>query len=59
MAPSLLHGLRESQLLAYRANGGETAVLYCFAFLYIFFHGLGLWSPDVILFVMAVRQRSA
>ena len=28
------------------ANGGETAVLYCFAFLYIFFHGSGLWSLD-------------
>ena len=28
------------------ANGGETAVLYCFVFLYIFFHGSGSWSLD-------------
>jgi putative oxidoreductase len=28
------------------ANGGETALLYCFVFLYIFFHGSGLWSLD-------------
>src|ERR1017187_5503388 len=28
------------------ANGGETAVLYCFVFLNIFFHGSGLWSLD-------------
>jgi putative oxidoreductase len=28
------------------ANGGETAVLYCFVFLYIFFRGSGLWSLD-------------
>src|ERR1017187_4935927 len=28
------------------ANGGETAVLYCFVFLYIFFHGSGSWSFD-------------
>jgi uncharacterized membrane protein YphA (DoxX/SURF4 family) len=27
-------------------NGGETAVLYCFVFLYIFFHGSGPWSLD-------------
>ena len=29
-------------------NGGETAVLYCFVFLYIFFHGSGLWSLDAL-----------
>ncbi len=34
------------------ANGGEMAVLYCFAFLYIFFHGSGLWSLD------SLRNRS-
>jgi putative oxidoreductase len=28
------------------ANGGEMAVLYCFVFLYMFFHGSGLWSLD-------------
>ena len=27
-------------------NGGEMAVLYCFVFLYIFFHGSGSWSLD-------------
>ena len=28
------------------ANHGETAVLYCFAFLYIAAHGPGIWSAD-------------
>jgi uncharacterized membrane protein YphA (DoxX/SURF4 family) len=28
------------------ANGGEMAVLYCFVFFYIFFHGSGFWSLD-------------
>ena len=28
------------------ANGGTTAVLYCFAFLYFFFAGGGVWSLD-------------
>ena len=27
-------------------NGGELAVLYCFAFLYIAAHGAGIWSVD-------------
>jgi putative oxidoreductase len=27
-------------------NGGSTAVLYCFAFLYFFFAGGGTWSLD-------------
>ena len=27
-------------------NGGETAVLYCFLFLYIAAHGAGIWSID-------------
>jgi len=30
------------------ANGGELAVLYCFAFLYIFFQGGGKYSLDTI-----------
>lgn len=29
-------------------NGGETAVLYCFAFLYIASRGSGVWSIDSI-----------
>jgi putative oxidoreductase len=36
-----------ARLLAY-TNGGETAVLYCFVFLYVFFHGSGLWSLDAL-----------
>jgi putative oxidoreductase len=28
------------------ANHGETAILYCFAFLYIAAHGPGIWSAD-------------
>jgi putative oxidoreductase len=28
------------------ANGGELAVLYCFAFLFIAAHGPGVWSLD-------------
>lgn len=27
-------------------NGGESAVLFCFIFLYIFFAGPGVWSVD-------------
>ncbi|GAA4375613.1 DoxX family protein [Hymenobacter koreensis] len=30
-------------------NGGEPAVLFCFAFLYIFFHGPGPWAVDNLL----------
>jgi putative oxidoreductase len=30
-------------------NGGDAAVLYCFAFLYIFFAGGGPWSLDRIV----------
>ena len=29
-------------------NGGETAVLYCFAFLYVASRGSGVWSIDSI-----------
>src|SRR5262245_65231189 len=28
------------------ANGGELAVLYCFAFLFFAAHGAGIWSVD-------------
>jgi len=31
-------------------NHGEAAVFYCFAFLFIFFHGSGWLSLDAILF---------
>jgi putative oxidoreductase len=31
-------------------NHGEAAVLYCFVFLFIFFHGPGSWSLDALLF---------
>ena len=31
------------------ANGGEAAVFYCFAFLYIIFRGGGPWSIDHLL----------
>jgi putative oxidoreductase len=30
------------------ANGGEVAVLYCFIFLYVFFHGSDAWSIDFL-----------
>ena len=30
-------------------NHGELAILYCFAFLYIGFHGAGPWSVDTLL----------
>ena len=29
-------------------NGGELAVLYCFAFLYVAAHGAGMWSADAL-----------
>ena len=31
-------------------NHGEAAVLYCFVFLFIFFHGPGFLSLDALLF---------
>jgi putative oxidoreductase len=31
------------------ANGGEMAVAYCFAFLFIVFYGAGRWSIDFVL----------
>ena len=27
-------------------NGGDAAILYCFAFLYLVFRGPGAWSVD-------------
>jgi putative oxidoreductase len=30
------------------ANGGELAVIYCFAFLFISAHGAGAWSVDAM-----------
>jgi len=30
-------------------NGGELAVLYCFAFLYLMFAGAGAWSLDAMI----------
>jgi putative oxidoreductase len=39
----LAHGLRDPFPLN---NGGELAVLYCFAFLYIATRGAGRWSVD-------------
>ena len=32
------------------ANGGNLAIVYCFAFLYIFFAGPGPWSLDRLIF---------
>ena len=38
-------------------NGGDAAVLYCFAFFYIFFAGGGPWSLDrAVLKQESVRQ---
>ena len=31
-------------------NGGDAAILYCFAFLYFVFAGGGAWSLDALLF---------
>ena len=36
-------------------NGGDAAILYCFAFLYFVFAGGGAWSLDALLF----RNRSS
>lgn len=29
-------------------NGGDAAILYCFAFLYLVFAGSGAWSADIV-----------
>lgn len=39
----MVHG---PQALLPIQNGGELAVLFCFAFLYISAHGSGIWSVD-------------
>jgi putative oxidoreductase len=39
----MVHGTQAFHPLA---NQGETAILYCFAFLYIAAHGAGIWSAD-------------
>lgn len=39
-------------------NKGESAVLYCFVFLYIAFHGSGILSIDYLLNRSSVRQPS-
>lgn len=31
------------------ANGGESAILFCFAFLYLVFAGAGSWSLDALM----------
>lgn len=36
----------EGSVLLPMLNGGELAVLYCFAFLYFVFSGAGAWSVD-------------
>ena len=36
-------------------NGGELAVIYCFVFLFIFFHGAGRYALDNLLFRRGVE----
>lgn len=40
-------------------NRGEPAVLYCFVFLYIFFHGPGRWALDSLLFRRSVSPATS
>ena len=44
----MAHGSQGNVLLPL-LNGGELAVLYCFAFLYFVFSGPGAWSVDAAL----------
>ena len=37
-------------------NGGDAAILYCFAFLYFVFAGGGAWSLDAVLFRIRLSQ---
>ena len=37
-------------------NGGDAAILYCFAFLYFVFAGGGAWSLDALLFRNRLSQ---
>jgi len=40
------------------ANGGEIAVIYCFAFLFMVFYGAGRWSIDFVLKEKASAARA-
>jgi putative oxidoreductase len=40
------------------ANGGEMAVTYCFAFLFMVFYGAGRWSIDFVLKEKASATRA-
>ncbi len=40
------HAPRGFYPIAMGGNGGETAILYCFTFLYFVFVGAGVWSLD-------------
>ncbi len=40
------------------ANGGEMAVTYCFAFLFMVFYGAGRWSVDFVLKEKASAARA-
>ena len=40
------------------ANGGEMAVAYCFAFLFMVFYGAGRWSIDCVLKEKASAARA-
>ena len=40
------------------ANGGEIAVTYCFAFLFMVFYGAGRWSVDFVLKEKASAARA-
>ena len=40
------------------ANGGEIAVTYCFAFLFMVFYGAGRWSIDFVLKEKASAARA-
>jgi putative oxidoreductase len=42
------HAAAKGSLLLPILNGGETAVLFCFVFFYIFFAGPGPWSVDAL-----------
>jgi putative oxidoreductase len=40
-------------------NHGESAVLYCFVFLFIFFYGPGRWSLDALIWKPAAPTAAA
>ncbi len=40
-------------------NHGESAVLYCFFFLFVIVHGAGQWSLDAMLFKRGVMAPAA